>query len=83
MEDLKTTLNNNGKQFDAELTAIFQKPHLTTPFRGLHSEFLRKKFYKEEMKLLVSALVAFTTVILLSFSTPKYKSLLNISLVTQ
>lgn len=54
-ESISTALQNKGLEFDAELAAIFQKPSLTTPFQGLHSEFLRKKFYIEKMGFVVSA----------------------------
>ncbi len=53
-EDISTALRHRGVEFDAELAAIFQKSHLIAPFKGLHSEFLRKKFYREKMSLLVS-----------------------------
>lgn len=53
-EEISTTLDSRGLEFDPELALIFQKPSLTAPFQSLHSEFLRKKFFREKMGLLVS-----------------------------
>ena len=53
-EDISTALHDRGLEFDAELATVFQKPSLTAPFQGLHNEFLRKKFYREEMGFVVS-----------------------------
>jgi len=53
-EDISTALHHRGLELDAELATIFQKPSLTAPFQGLHTEFLRKKFYREEMGFVVS-----------------------------
>ena len=52
--DLSAILLEKGIEFDAELKAIFQKSNLITPFHGLDSNFLRTKFYRENMGLLVS-----------------------------
>lgn len=52
--DIQALLEGRGMAFDAEIAAIFQKPIITTPFQGLHSEFLRQNFYKTEFGLIVS-----------------------------
>lgn len=53
-EDISTALHHRGIEFDSELAAIFQNPSITVPFQGLSSQFLRKKFYREEMGFGVS-----------------------------
>lgn len=53
-QELACTLSSRGVQLNSELASIIQKPSLTTPFQGLHSEYLRKKFFIEKMGLLVS-----------------------------
>ena len=53
-ESLGTVLQRRGIEFDSELAAIFQNPSLVQPFKDLHSSYLRKKYYTEEMGLLVS-----------------------------
>lgn len=47
-------LRTRNIEFDTELDTLFQDPTIMNPFQGLHSEFLREKYYKEEMGLLVS-----------------------------
>ena len=56
-ENISSALCDRGLEFDTELAAIFQKPSITVPFQGLHSQFLRKKFYREEMGFEVSGYI--------------------------
>ncbi len=58
-QELASTLSSRGVQLDSELVSIFQKPSLTAPFEGLHSEYLRKKFFIEKMGLLVSVVFVY------------------------
>ena len=53
-EEVSKTPADKGIKFDADLVNIFSKPHLTSPFEGLHTEFLRKKFHREKLSLVVS-----------------------------
>lgn len=52
--ELSAVLLEKGIQFDADLLAVFQRTSLTAPFHGLDSNYLRTKFYRESMGLLVS-----------------------------
>ena len=38
-------------ELDVDLASLFQPPSLAAPFQGLHTEFLRKKFYICNMDL--------------------------------
>ena len=53
-QELTSALSARGLELDSELVSIMQKPSLTAPFEGLHSEHLRKKFFINNMGLLVS-----------------------------
>ena len=55
-DDVSAVLHQKDVEFGNELTPVFEKPSLTSPFQGLHSQFLRRKFYVEKMGLLVSYL---------------------------
>lgn len=52
-DTLLSVLQRQGIEFDTELAEIFHDPALTNPFRSLQSEFLRRKFYTQKMRLLV------------------------------
>lgn len=52
-KDFIATLASKSIEFDDDFAGIFKNPSLTTPFEGLQSKYMRKKFFKEEMKLLV------------------------------
>ena len=51
--DLADFLRQRDLDFDSDFEAIFNKSNLIAPFTGLTDEYQRRKFYKEEMSLLV------------------------------
>ena len=53
-EEIHGAIERTGIEMSAELSLIFRRPSITAPFDGLQTEFLRRKFYKERMGLLVS-----------------------------
>lgn len=55
-KNLKDVLHQKGMQFDDKFASLFQDDRLTAPFQGLHTEYLRKAFYREEMACVVSIL---------------------------
>ena len=50
---LAVTLSKKGIEYDSEIASIFQDS-ITNPFQGLHTQYFREKYYREEMNLLVS-----------------------------
>ena len=59
-KEVRVALRGRGLELDADLASVFQSPSMTAPFQGLHTEFLRKKFYVDSMGLLVSNAMCIT-----------------------
>lgn len=53
-DDVTTYLRHKNVEVDSDLLKMFQSPSLTSPFQGLESEFLRKKYYTDHLGMLVS-----------------------------
>ena len=48
-KDVRAALHARNLELDEEFASVFQAPSVTCPFQGLHSEFLRRKFYINDM----------------------------------
>lgn len=55
-DDVRAAMLQAGIELDNDFDRIFQRPHLCKPFDGLHTDHLRKVYFKDEMGLLVSVL---------------------------
>lgn len=51
--DVTTYLHQRNLEVDSDLLKMFHSPSLTSPFQGLESEYLRKKFYVDHLGMLV------------------------------
>lgn len=52
-DSLGAVFHQQQIEFDSELATIFQNPTVVLPFQDLQTNFLRKRYYTEEMGLLV------------------------------
>ena len=54
--DVTRVLNTKGVEVDSQLTDVFRQHEQASPFQGIETEFLQKKFYREEFGLVVRRL---------------------------
>lgn len=54
-KEVMATLRQKDVELDEDLSPLFQSPSVISPFQGLHTEHMRKKFYVDKMGLLVSS----------------------------
>lgn len=59
-KEVRVALHGKGLELDADIASAFQSSSVTAPFQGLHTEFLRKKYYINSMGLLVSDVMCIT-----------------------
>ena len=52
--DVCRVLDASGIEIDSQLSAVFHSHEVMSPFRGIETEFLQKKFYRENLGLVVS-----------------------------
>ena len=52
--EISCALHHKGVEMDSELTSIFHRQEIVTPFQGIETEFFQKKFYRENFGLVVS-----------------------------
>lgn len=52
-DELAAILHRRQFEFDPELVSIFQNPRLIRPFQDLQTDFMRRNYYTQEIRLLV------------------------------
>lgn len=67
--EISTALKSKGVDVDGERERIFERSSLNTPFHGIHSEFLRRKFYVDQLGFVVSSLILFLSVLVILITT--------------
>lgn len=74
--DVTTYLRQKNVEVDSDLLKMFRSPSVTSPFQGLDSEYLRKKYYIDHLGMLVSMCMCTCMCFMLAASMPGYKCML-------